>query len=184
MYANTGEWEKAIQEYTKSIQLNPEDSHVHLNYYNRGWAYYKCNRIEDALVDIEKAVQIVPDDEDYLRGLEVVKNSSKGDIDIAFIQHEIKILLICSGICAAIGIIIGIISCGGYYGDGQLLANIFLGIWIGAGVGAILEYIRAIPAVFSSAVKEEDLERGLKVHFLASSFGSSFLSLEDRLECS
>jgi tetratricopeptide (TPR) repeat protein len=165
-YSNKGDWEKAVQEYTKSIQLNPEDSYVHLNYYNRGISYFKCNRREEALADIEKAVQLVPDDDDYQRGLEMVKRAGQGggDAEIAAIQREIKILLICSGVCAVIGIIIGIIACGGYYGDGSLGANIFFGIWIGAGIGALLEYIRVLPAVFKAAKREEGSE-GVKSTF-------------------
>jgi tetratricopeptide (TPR) repeat protein len=163
-YSNKGEWERAIQEYTESIRIYPENSLVHLNYYNRGLSYFKCNRIDEAIADIEKAVQLAPDDDDYRRGLETVKRAGKGgeNVEIAVIQREIKRLLICSGVCAVIGIIIGIISCGGYYGDGRLLGNIFLGIWIGAGIGAALEFIVAVPGTFKQAVKEDGFSAGVK----------------------
>jgi hypothetical protein len=97
------------------------------------------------------------------------KKTSKGDgnggnseIMEMVIQGEIKKLLICSGVCAVIGIIIGIIKCDGYYGSGRLFGNIFLGIWMGAGIGAVLEFIVAIPGAFKQAVKEEGFSSGVK----------------------
>ena len=51
--------QKAIADYTKAIELNPNDS----NYYdNRGAAYFSSGRVDDAIADFRAALKVNPDD--------------------------------------------------------------------------------------------------------------------------
>jgi len=67
-YAELNEHERAIKDFDKAIELNPDDAET---YYNRGVAYAKLNKYEQAIKDYEKAIELNPDDAKayYNRGL-------------------------------------------------------------------------------------------------------------------
>ena len=58
-YALLGEPEKALADYNKSIELNPDDS---LSYYNRCNYYIKQGNPDSAINDCEKAIYLNPKD--------------------------------------------------------------------------------------------------------------------------
>jgi tetratricopeptide (TPR) repeat protein len=57
--AQAGSYDEAIAEFTKAIQLSPNDARI---YNDRGWAYYKLNRFPEAIEDFSKAIEIAPKD--------------------------------------------------------------------------------------------------------------------------
>jgi len=57
--AQAGSYDEAIAEFTKAIQLSPNDARI---YNDRGWAYYKMNRFPEATEDFSKAIEIAPKD--------------------------------------------------------------------------------------------------------------------------
>ena len=50
-----GEYDSAVDYYTKAIDLNPNDPEY---YYDRSWAYKQMNKLEDAIVDANKAIRL------------------------------------------------------------------------------------------------------------------------------
>jgi len=60
---DTGNCEKAIVAYTKSIELNPEYSQA---YNNRAYTYMRMREYKPALADLEKALKLKPD---YIQAL-------------------------------------------------------------------------------------------------------------------
>ena len=52
-----GEYEKAVAEYTKAIELDPKLASA---YYNRGLAYFKMRQYDSALADFNKAIELDP----------------------------------------------------------------------------------------------------------------------------
>jgi len=59
-YYRKNDYDRAIEEYTKSITLNPNDA---VSYYNRGLAYkWGKNNYDRAIADFETALRIDPND--------------------------------------------------------------------------------------------------------------------------
>ena len=56
-YLNLNQYERAIQDYNKAIQLNPNYFEA---YNNRGWAYYCLKKYQQALKDFDKALELNP----------------------------------------------------------------------------------------------------------------------------
>ena len=54
-YASKGEFDTAIKDYTKAIELNPNYAEA---YYNRGNAYYKKGEFDTAIKDYTKAIEL------------------------------------------------------------------------------------------------------------------------------
>jgi tetratricopeptide (TPR) repeat protein len=50
-----GLFKEALQDYNKSIELNPENSRA---YNNRGTVYANTNRLYDAISDYSKAIEL------------------------------------------------------------------------------------------------------------------------------
>ena len=61
---------KSAQMYETILQQKGESADL---YYNLGNAYYKCDRIPDAILNYEKALLLAPGDEDIRHNLDVVK---------------------------------------------------------------------------------------------------------------
>ena len=59
-YGKLGEYEKAIQEYDKVIQLNPAHTFA---YFNRGHAYYSLGQHQRTIQDFDKVIQLNPKNE-------------------------------------------------------------------------------------------------------------------------
>ena len=60
IYDKLKKYEEAIEDFTKSIQLN---SNKYINsgfYYERGLMYYKLREYEKALNDLNKAIELEP----------------------------------------------------------------------------------------------------------------------------
>jgi len=55
---DNGLHDEAIKEYTKSIELNPNNA---LAYYHRGIAYDELGEYEEVIADYTKAIEIDPD---------------------------------------------------------------------------------------------------------------------------
>jgi len=58
-YGRKGQYDKAIADYTKSIEINPGDATV---YISRGFAYVKIGQYDKAIADVTKAIEINPGD--------------------------------------------------------------------------------------------------------------------------
>ena len=58
-YNDLGQTERAIEDYDKAIELNPEDATA---YCNRGAAYAKLGQTERAIEDFDKAIELNPED--------------------------------------------------------------------------------------------------------------------------
>jgi len=80
-YSEKGDYDNAIANYNKAIELNPESSRAAI-YYNRGIAYSKKNDFDRAIADYNKAIEINPNDAEiyFNRGGAYYR---KGDIDKA-----------------------------------------------------------------------------------------------------
>ena len=53
-----GDYDRALQDYTKAIDLKPNDAEA---YNNRGGAYYLKEEYESAIIDFTKAIDLNPD---------------------------------------------------------------------------------------------------------------------------
>ena len=56
-FSDTGQWDFAIADETKAIDLNPQDATA---YNIRAWAYLKSGNVKQALADVNKALAIDP----------------------------------------------------------------------------------------------------------------------------
>ena len=57
-YSKDGQYENAIQEFDKVIQLDPDYA---VAYYNRGYSYNKLGQYQTAINDYTEAIQLNPD---------------------------------------------------------------------------------------------------------------------------
>ncbi|MFA7361264.1 MAG: tetratricopeptide repeat protein [Candidatus Kapaibacterium sp.] len=60
-YYYSKSYEKAIADYTKAIELKPDDADA---YWSRGNAYYYLQKYDEAIADYTKAIELKPDDAD------------------------------------------------------------------------------------------------------------------------
>ncbi|MDH3576102.1 MAG: tetratricopeptide repeat protein, partial [Desulfobacteraceae bacterium] len=58
-YLNEGQYDKAISEYSKAIEINPKDNKA---YTKRGLAYGRRGQFDQAISDFNKAIEINPKD--------------------------------------------------------------------------------------------------------------------------
>ena len=74
-----GQYSEAIQDFTKVIELNPDDAEA---YYFRGFTYYSKGGYDHAIEDFTKVIELNPDDAEayYFRGFTYY---SKGGYDHA-----------------------------------------------------------------------------------------------------
>lgn len=79
-YYTAGEYEKAINSYEQIVDKGYEAWQL---YYNLGNAYYKSNKLTQAIVNYERAKLLNPQNEDIEYNLELVKNRHVTDkIDV------------------------------------------------------------------------------------------------------
>ena len=57
-YLYAGDYKKAIEHYTKAIEIDPDFA---LAYNNRGVAYYNMGRYNEAIADYTKAIELDPE---------------------------------------------------------------------------------------------------------------------------
>eukprot|EP00761_Pharyngomonas_kirbyi_P009358 gb/GECH01009374.1/.p1 GENE.gb/GECH01009374.1/~~gb/GECH01009374.1/.p1 ORF type:complete len:252 (+),score=24.63 gb/GECH01009374.1/:1-756(+) len=83
-FNNRGKYKLAIEDYTKAIQLNPENVAA---YNNRGFAYRKVNQYDKAINDYSKALEIQPDNVKTYnnRGYSYAR---RGDYDLAIKDYD------------------------------------------------------------------------------------------------
>lgn len=67
-YQNRALYEKAIQAYTKALEVGGQSGDI---YYNRGCAYAEMRKYDAAVADFSKAIELVPQDVEvyYNRGV-------------------------------------------------------------------------------------------------------------------
>ncbi|MFC1870224.1 tetratricopeptide repeat protein, partial [Chloroflexota bacterium] len=58
IYNNKGEYLKAIEAFTKAIDLDPD---LALAFNNRGWSYIELGQYEQAIADCNQAIELEPD---------------------------------------------------------------------------------------------------------------------------
>jgi tetratricopeptide (TPR) repeat protein len=56
-YAGKGLYDQAIADYTKAIELKPDDAEAH---YNRGLEYEKLGQRDEAIADYRQAISLEP----------------------------------------------------------------------------------------------------------------------------
>ena len=56
-YARIHSYEKAVKDFTKSIEINPDE---YMAYFNRGNAYYELNMINEAINDYKHYIEKAP----------------------------------------------------------------------------------------------------------------------------
>ena len=56
-YSRNGVYHKAIEDYTKAIELDPKFAEA---YYHRGCSWYEVDKFEDSITDLTKAIEINP----------------------------------------------------------------------------------------------------------------------------
>ena len=76
MAYNNGQYDQALADYTKAIEINPRYAAAYLN---RGVIFYKTARFDQALVDFRQALDINPKDAAAAKNLE---QASKAKSDI------------------------------------------------------------------------------------------------------
>jgi len=55
------EWEKAIEEYDKAIEANPNGNGSHIYFSNRSACYAELHKYQEALDDAKQSVKLKPD---------------------------------------------------------------------------------------------------------------------------
>ena len=72
--ANKGEIRRALEDYNKAIEIDPNSSNA---YYNRGYDKAKIGDLKGAIKDFTKVIQITPDDADAYYHRANAKNKLK-----------------------------------------------------------------------------------------------------------
>jgi len=81
-YSSKGEYDRAIADYTKSIEINPKNASA---YNNRGDAYSSKREYDRAIVDFSKAIEIDPKDT-YAYRNRGAAYANKGEHDRAIVD--------------------------------------------------------------------------------------------------
>jgi len=86
------EWEKAIEEYTKAIECNPNGNGAHTYFSNRSACFAEQQKYEEALDDAKQCIKLKPDfGKGYSRlGLAYFKLDNLGEAKKAY-QQGLKI---------------------------------------------------------------------------------------------
>ncbi|GIT44359.1 MAG: hypothetical protein Ct9H300mP11_22950 [Chloroflexota bacterium] len=61
-YSRNGVYHKAIEDYTKAIELAPKFAEA---YYHRGCSWYEVDKFDDSISDLTKAIEINPSADHY-----------------------------------------------------------------------------------------------------------------------
>jgi len=89
-YLRSGQYEKAISEYTEAIRLNPDND---ATYYNRGLCYMQMNNGDAAIRDFSKSIELSGDKiEAYLRITTIYANRGMYDNALNTINAGISVI--------------------------------------------------------------------------------------------
>jgi len=77
-YYSQGEYQKALDEYNEIIEKGYESGRL---YFNIGNAYYKLNKINDAILNYERAKILLPNNKDIEFNLEMAKRNITDKIE-------------------------------------------------------------------------------------------------------
>jgi len=72
-----GDYEKALQSYSRSVEQNPNSSTNQKANYNMGNALFRMNKLEESIVAYKKALELDPSDMDAKFNLEFVREQIK-----------------------------------------------------------------------------------------------------------
>ena len=56
-YGRNGVYHRAIEDFTKAIELDPEHADA---FYNRGCSWYEVGKYDDAIADLTQAIELDP----------------------------------------------------------------------------------------------------------------------------
>ena len=56
-YSRNGVYHKAIEDYTKALELDPESADA---YYNRGCSWYEAGKNTESIADLTRAIELNP----------------------------------------------------------------------------------------------------------------------------
>ena len=56
-YSRNGVYHKAIDDYTKAIELEPGSADA---FYNRGCSWYEVDKLDDSIADLTRAIELDP----------------------------------------------------------------------------------------------------------------------------
>jgi tetratricopeptide (TPR) repeat protein len=79
-----GKWDKAIVDYNKALELNPQYTDA---YYNRGICYYKKDEYDKAIADYKKVLELDPQYANAYYGL-ALTYEAKGEHDKAIADYN------------------------------------------------------------------------------------------------
>jgi len=60
LWYQKGEYDRAVDEFSKALEMSPEEREAYVIYYNRGLAYYKNRDYDKAIDDFTKSIQLTP----------------------------------------------------------------------------------------------------------------------------
>ena len=61
-YGRNGVYHRAIEDFTKALELDPEHADA---YYNRGCSWYEAGKYDDAIADLTRAIELDPTADHY-----------------------------------------------------------------------------------------------------------------------
>ena len=70
LYNESGEYKKAIEDYSAVIEIRPKDADA---YNNRGVAYYQSGEFDKAAEDFQKALKLNPKNETFERNVKAMR---------------------------------------------------------------------------------------------------------------
>ena len=79
--------EQAIENYTEELRINPNSASA---YYNRGMAYKEQGNHSDLLKDLEQAVSLEPENNDYREALEKEHERRRGEEEEKHRKERVK----------------------------------------------------------------------------------------------
>ncbi|MDA1128662.1 MAG: tetratricopeptide repeat protein [Chloroflexi bacterium] len=61
-YGRNGVYGRAIEDFTKALELDPEHAEA---YYDRGCSWYEVGKYDDAIADLTRAIELNPNADHY-----------------------------------------------------------------------------------------------------------------------
>jgi len=123
LYGRQREFQKAITDLTKVIEISPDSSEKATAYYNRGLSYANLGSYQEASRDFEKCLEIATDSETASSAKESLRKLKNGQTsstkrDSAISWFASGLIKVCAAILLAFGIkpstvaVVGFLLCG------------------------------------------------------------------------